>query len=197
MKRTAFLLLIIGLLFSLLVVAWFINRLRRKDQLLKNLMTRIALNDQEMDRVNKEKASLVGSLFSSRIKHLDTLTKEYLRMEDGTAKDLAFKSIKQSVSALRDDPDVFLSLEKDLDRYCNGIMTKLRRQVPRITGDNLRIISLFFAGFSYDVIQLVMNSVSTDSLRMAKTRFRKEIVNSDAPDKEFFLDMLITKRPLS
>lgn len=89
-----------------------------------------------------------------------------------------------------------MSLEEDLDKYCNGIVSKLRGQVPRIKGGNINIIILFFAGFSYDVVQLLTGSVSVESLKMARSRFRKEIIAANAPDKDFFLRMLdMKKRP--
>ena len=73
-------------------------------------------------------------------------------------------------------------MEKDLDRYCNNIMSALRKQVPRIKGENLKIISLFFAGFSYETIQFILRKNSTQSLRTARSRFRKEIIEAEAPD---------------
>lgn len=87
-------------------------------------------------------------------------------------------------------------MEKDLDRYCNNIMSALRKQVPRIKGENLKIISLFFAGFSYETIQFILRKNSTQSLRTARSRFRKEIIEAEAPDAESFIKMLdIKKRP--
>jgi hypothetical protein len=52
---------------------------------------------------------------------------------------------------------------------------------------------LFFAGYSYETVQLILNKVSIESLRMARSRFRKEIKDADAPDADFFLSMLEMK----
>lgn len=94
----------------------------------------------------------------------------------------------------RNDPEVFSSLENDLNRYCNGIMAKLRKQVPRIKNENLKLISLFFAGIPDNTIQILLNKVSVDSLRMARSRLRKVIIASGAPDTNFFLEMLNKKK---
>ena len=94
---------------------------------------------------------------------------------------------------MRTDEDLFFSLEKDLDRYCDGVMTKLRSQVPSIKGENLKLIALFFAGLPYSTVQLVMNRVSIDSLKTARSRFRKEIKAADAPDEALFLKLLEMK----
>lgn len=171
-------------------------RSRKKDRLLQEQMARLALEEKELERVNRDNAHLVGSLFSEKIDHLDRLSESYFKMEEGKQKDLAFRQIKQLVSTIRNDEGLFLSLEKDLDRYRDGIMSKLRTQVPRIKGENLKTITLFFAGFPYETVQLILNKVSIESLRMVRSRCRKEILAAEAPDAELFLKMLeIEKRP--
>ena len=94
---------------------------------------------------------------------------------------------------MRTDEDLFLSLEKDLDRYCDGVMTKLRSQVPSIKGENLKLIALFFAGLPYSTVQVVMNRVSIESLKMARSRFRKEIKAANAPNEAQFMKLLEMK----
>lgn len=169
---------------------------KEKDQQLKEEMAHVALTKRELDRVNKDNAHLVGSLFNEKINRLDQLCESYYKTEDGKQKELIFKQVKEIAAKIRKDADLFFSLEKDLDRYCNGIMSRLREQVPRIKGDNLKLISLFFAGFSYETIQFILRKNSTQSLRTARSRFRKEILEADAPDAEFFIKMLeMKKRP--
>lgn len=183
----------IGILFSLTCVLYFWTLAKEKDRLLQEQIANLSLAKIDYDRINKENAHLLGSLLSSRISHLDDLATTYFKTEDQQEKDKAFKQIKQSVSSLRNNPEVFRSLEEDLDTYCNGIISKLRKQVPRIKGRNFNLITLFFAGFSYDVVWLLMGSASIDSLKMARSRFRKEILAADAPDKDIFLKMLEMK----
>ena len=170
-----------------------VSRSRKKDRQLQDQMARLALQERQLERMNRDNAHLVGSLFSEKINHLDKLAESYFRMEDGKQKDLVFAQIKQLVSTIRNDDDLFLSLEKDLDRYCDGIMSKLRGQVLRIKGENLRMIMLFFAGFSYETVMIILNKNSIESLKMARSRFRKEIREADAPDADFFLKMLEMK----
>ncbi len=69
-------------------------------------------------------------------------------------------------------------------------MRKLGEQVPRIDKEKRKIIALFFAGLPYETIQLITKSVSIDSLRMQRSRFRKQIKDANAPDAELFLSML-------
>lgn len=187
---------ILSLLFLLYLVMAGISWSRKKERQLKEQMARIALEEMELDRLNQDNAHLVGSLFSEKVDHLDRLCEAYFRSEEGKQKDLVFKQVKELAAKIRNDESLFISLEQDLDRYCHGIMSKFRKQVPRIKGENLKMVSLFFAGFSYETIQFILRKNSTQSLRTARSRFRKEILEADALDAEFFLKMLdMKKRP--
>lgn len=187
--------MILLLVLALLIIS-FQSRSREKDRQLQEQMARLALEERELERVNKDNAHLVGALFSEKIDHFDKMSESYFRMEDSKQKEALFKQIKQLAATIRNDEELFRSLEKDLDRYCNGIVSKLRVQVPRIKGDNYRIITLFFAGFSYETVQFILNKVSVESLKTARSRFRKDIKNAGAPDTELFLKMLeMKKRP--
>lgn len=197
MKKIWGLISLIVLLSFALIVLGIILRSKEKDRLLKDLMTSLAIKKQHLDDAYKMNASLLGSLFSSRIDHLDMLSERYYRMDEGEEKDAVFKEIKESIYALRRNPELLLSLEKDLNRYCDGIMTKFRAQVPRVKGDNLKIITLFFAGVSDEIIHLLLNTVSSNSLRMTRSRFRKEILAANAPDSELFFNMLEKRKSRS
>ena len=190
--RVELLILIMSIALSTLLMA-HISSSRKKDRQLKDQMAILALSDREMNRVRKNNAYLVGSLFSERINHLDSLCATYFHEDDPVQKERIYKQIKQLVTSLRSDPELFSTLQRDLDRYCNLIMTRLQEQVPRINGENLQIITLFFAGFSYEVVQLIMGRSSSSSLKTTRSRLRKEILDANAPDAEFFLKMLEMK----
>lgn len=189
--------IVIGLLVLSLSVMTALTISRKKDRLLQEQMARMALDKRELERINRDNAHLLGSLFSERINHLDELCEAYFKSEDIKEKESIFKQVKAMASKIRKDDSLFLSLERDLDRYCNSIMYKIRSQVPRIQGDNLRTIMLFFAGFSYEVVLIILNKNSIESLKMARSRFRKEIKESEAPDAEFFLQMLEMKKAVA
>lgn len=189
---------VVGSLFAVVLIMASISLTRKKDRLLKEQMARLAVDEKELNRLSRDNAHLVGSLFSEKIDRLDQLCESYYKSEDGKRQNLLFQQVKELATKIRKDDRLFFSLEKDLDRYCNGIMTKLRSQVPRIKGENLRVIMLFFAGFSYETVLIILNKNSIESLKTARSRYRKEIVAAHAPDAEFFLEMLVMKkRPLA
>ena len=186
--------IVIGLFVLSLSAMTALTISRKKDRLLHEQMARMTLDKRELERMNRDNAHLLGSLFSERINHLDELCESYFKSEDIKEKDSIFKQVKEVASKIRKDDGLFLSLERDLDRYCNNIMNRIRSQVPRIQGDNLRTIMLFFAGFSYETVLIILNKNSIESLKMARSRFRKEIKESESPDADFFLQMIEMKK---
>ena len=177
---------------ALLSSAMFTYR-KRKEQETKEQLLELSITRSELHQAEQANASLLGSLFSEKLNHLDKLSEEYVRADSDKERILSLKRFKEEIATMQTDEDLFLSLEKDLDRYCDGVMTKLRTQVPSIKGDNLKMIALFFAGLPYSTVQLVMNRVSVESLKMARSRFRKEIKAANAPDEALFLMFLEMK----
>ena len=194
MRERAIFGVVVSLLIILVLIITVITIFRKKDSLLKEQLTRLAYEEKELDRLNRDNAHLIGSLFSEKINRLDQLCESYFKSEDEKQQSLVFKQVKELAAKIREDDSLFSSLEKDLDRYCNGIMAKLRTQVPRIKGENLRIIMLFFAGFSYETVLFILKKNSIESLKTARSRFRKEIIDAQAPNSDFFLKMLVYEK---
>ena len=166
---------------------------KRKEQEIKEQMLNLSIAQEELRQAEQTSASLLGSLFSEKLNHLDRLSEDYVRADSDKERIAALREFKEEIAAMRTDEDLFVSLEKDLDRYCDGVMSKLRKQIPSIKGENLKLITLFFAGLPYSTVQLVMNRVSIESLKMARSRFRKDIKAANAPDEALFIKLLEMK----
>lgn len=186
---------LIGFLVALLLIALLFIQSWKKDQWLKDLMAKEALNSQSISQLSKDNASLISTHFSERIRIIDNISREYYNSDNKTQKDLVFKQFKEYVGNLRDDVSFYESIEDDLNRYCNGLMKRLRSQVPAIKGNNLKLTTLFFAGYSYETISIITHAQSVSSLKMQRSRLRRAIEDSNALDKQLFLDMLEMKRP--
>ena len=166
---------------------------KRKEQEIQEQMLKFSITQSELQQAEQTNASLLGSLFSEKFNHLDKLSADYVRACNDRERLIALREFKEEIAAIRTNDDLFLSLEKDLDRYCDGVMTKLKDQVPAIKGENRKLISLFFAGLPYSTVQLIKNRPSIDSLKTARSRFRKEIKAANAPDEALFLRLLEMK----
>jgi len=167
---------------------------KRKEHEIQEQILKVNLTQSELKQAEQTNAFLLGSLFSEKLNHLDKLSGDYILANSDKERMAALKKFREEIEAMRTNDDLFLSLEKDLDRYCDGVMTKLQNQVPAIKGENRKLISLFFAGLPYSTVQLVMNRVSIESLKTARSRFRKEIKAANAPDEALFLRLLEMKK---
>jgi hypothetical protein len=122
------------------------------------------------------------------------LSSQYYLAGDEFDKKVFLDKFKNAVKELRSSPDLLEVLEKDLNQYCSGIMDKLTEQVPGIIGENRSIAAMFFAGIPDALVQIIMNRVSTGSLKTLRSRLRQRIVDAHAPDEELFLKMLSTEK---
>ena len=154
----------------------------------------MAVNNQNVIQLSRENASLLATHYSERIRNIDSISRDYYQADSKDKKDIVFKQFKDYISVLANDDTFYESLENDLNKYCSGIMSRLRVQVPKIQGNNLKLIALFYAGLSYETVAIITKAQSINSLKTQRSRFRKIIEESSAKDKSFFLQMLEMKR---
>lgn len=159
----------------------------RSDSRQRELMAQLAI---DVNKVQKEKGRLIGSLFVERLSHLAGLSTQYYTSDKAVEKDEAFRRFKESVHELRESNEFFKGLETELNQHCSGIMEKLREQVPDIKGENRKIIALFFTGIPDVYVQAITNRVSVESLKTLRSRFRATIKEAHATDEALFLTML-------
>lgn len=169
---------------------------RRNEHRLKEQMATLVIEQSKMRSLQKENAALAGSLFRDKFMQLRQISSSYFDSDSAQNKEIVFQSFKQRVRELRNNDYLFETLENDLNRYSNQVMSKLREQVPEIKGENLKIIALFFAGLPYNTVQLIIGANSVAALKTARSRYRNIIKNAHAKDADLFLEMLdIKKRP--
>ena len=185
--------------FLLILLLWFLFLLnsRKKDAQIKEYMAQFAARSAELNNAIKQNAFLVGSLFSERLYHLDELSEAYYANDNEATKEALFKEFKSKVFSLRDDERLFAALEDDLDSHCNLLMTKFREQVPKVKGENLKMVILYFAGFPYQTIQIILRKNSVASLRTAKSRIKTAILDAKASDAATFLKLLETEKKVA
>lgn len=188
--------LISSISISLFVVGilMYLIRKRKYDEKIKEQLTQLAIEKQYSGRLATDNAHLIGSLFSERLGHIDRLAYDYMVAETPEEKERIFKNYKKNYEALKKDTQIFISLESDLDRYCNGIMQKLRAEIPTIKGKHLSTIALFFAGIPIISIQIITEKQSRKAVEVERSRYKKIIQESGAEHTNLFLEMLYQKK---
>lgn len=174
----------------LLGLLWMSLQKKEKDALLKEQLALLALEKQNTTRFFSKTAHLIGTLFSERLGRINELAQKYMSAETSEDKDRIFKEYKHKYSSLLSDKEVMKSLESDLNKYCDGIMAKLRAEIPAIKDRQINMISLYFSGLPTIVVQVISCKPSIKAVEMERSRFRKIIKDSGAEHSHLFLKML-------
>jgi hypothetical protein len=193
-RKRSLLLGIIGLLMTAIIMSYLFFRSWKKDQALKELMAQLAVNNQNVIQLSHDNATLLATHYSERIRRIDSISKEYYQLDSKDKKDIVFKQFKDYIGELNNDDNLYRTIEDDLNHYCSNLMKRFREQVPEIQDRNLKLITLFFAGLSYETVAIITKAQSANSLKTQRSRYRKIIEESGAEDKEFFLQMLEMKK---
>jgi len=188
-KNAVSTIVIILLVFSLVFVVMDSRNRKNKEQI-KDQITQITLQREELSKAIKNNALLVSSVFNEKYFHLEQISADYYASTDPREKERLLKMFKEQTDKIKDNTILFADLEKLLNENCNNVMSKLREQFPRIKERNLRIISLFFAGMPYELVRILVNGQSVGALKTTRSRYRKLIMDSQAKDKEQFLSLL-------
>lgn len=170
------------------------SHVQRKDIIIKEQIAQLAIEKEIVNRTLAEKASILGTLFSERLGHVDRLAENYLHAETLDDKERVFKEYKKKCESFQKDSHLYSDLELDLNKYCDGVMSKLRNEVPSIKGRHLQMITLFFAGLPSIVVQVITGKQSKNAVEIDRSRLRKTIRESGAEHTELFLEMLEVRK---
>lgn len=97
-----------------------------------------------------------------------------------------YKEVRTRLNSLANHEEVDEELNAIVNTLHNGVMNRLTEQLPKIKGVDLHFLRLLLAGFSPQVISLILED-SVHNMYARKNRIKMKIVRSDAPDKEEFL----------
>ncbi|MBO6221937.1 MAG: hypothetical protein J6N46_08365 [Bacteroidales bacterium] len=190
-KTIIFELLLILLLIVAYMAFWRMRTIHHKE--IDRLAATINAYEDEVKRLefeNMSKNSSIEKLNKSKNKARFAFISDLymiISRKGSSSPEIIAKDIKDKVQELRSNPDAQKDFEYLLDKECDGVMRKLRREFPLLSEDEYRLASFIFAGFDNNFLSVLMNSVSQDSLRMAKSRLKKKIMRSSSEIKDVFL----------
>lgn len=178
---------IIALLLLLAAILLFFFYRQKQETAIKELMAQLSLYQTS---AQKESASLVGKLFFERLSNLLDISNSYFSTSDAAKQADYYHLFRESLKGAENSKELYTSLSDDLDHYCDGIMTRLKEQVPGMTEKHLRFTAMSFAGIPDRFIQILTGNNSIQSVRTFRTRVRTEIKKATAPDEALFLELL-------
>ena len=99
------------------------------------------------------------------------------------------KEVKSVIEGLREDPKAIKGLELMLDRNCNGIVSRLREQMPKLKADDVKLFIFAACGFSSTTISTILEK-DKGIIYNRIWRLKGKISASEAPDKEEFIESI-------
>ncbi|MCM1504643.1 MAG: hypothetical protein NC127_05555 [Muribaculum sp.] len=146
-------------------------------------MQHIATNGDE--KVQKLQ-SLINDMLGGQYEILNRLCDEYFDARDTSRiRNTLYNKIQDEIKNIC-NPNTLKSIEQMVDDCMDGIVRKLREQLPSLKPVDITISTLVFAGLSPRAICIVIDAELSYYYNKRK-RIKDRILQSDAEDKDLFL----------
>ena len=180
---------IITMILSILVAVMLHRRKQQKRDIQLYMDT---IHELQLTRQNTQEplTDAVDRLYNDRLKDLNSLCETYYEHSDTTrhaAK--VFEQVRHTIEAIKSDEARLAELESLVDSCRGGLMSKLRKQCPKLNERELRVALYSFAGFSSRAICVFIDSNPT-ALSKLKYRIKTKIKESDASDAELLISAI-------
>jgi hypothetical protein len=135
-------------------------------------------------------SNAVDRLYNDRLRDLNSLCETYYDHSD-TARHATkvFEQVRQTIEAIKSDEVRLHELETLVDSCRNGLMSKLRRECPKLNERELKVALYSYAGFSSRAICIFVDS-NPVALSKIKYRIKTKIKESGCADAELFISAI-------
>ena len=192
---------IIILLGLICVSSVFIAYISNRKKWIRRVNEVSMINDEVSLQLSKEQdvsTSKDIALRSLRKKYVQTYKRQYSQLNDlcvefwevsgsGKEKERIYAKVKKIVSVI--DGCNQAKLERMIDENLNGIMKKLRVDLPDATDNEFRFIALNILGFDAKTIARIMG-YAVQSVYTKRVRLRARISAITSEYKDFYLDFI-------
>lgn len=151
---------------------------------------RQALDEKERQEISHN--GIVRKLLAEKWSTLGMLCDELfeLRPSDLERKRVV-RNIEKELKKIISQQGVAETVEA-VDTHMGGLVSKLRQQCPFLKEDDINFLGLIFAGFSVRAV-CMFTGLEYQHFYVKKSRLLKRIQNSDAPDKDLFIERIQKK----
>lgn len=137
-----------------------------------------------------EMSQLVQRLFKDKFELIDKLGCTYYERQNTSAeKEAIYNEVKSAIHELGSNKKTKKDLEGIVNACNNNVMLRIREQIPILKESDYELLCYIFAGFSYRAISIFAQD-KIENIYNKKSRIKARILNSQAQDKQFFLDMI-------
>ena len=168
-------------------------RIRRKDSEIANYVETIESLRMDIERIPRDMASSITSLYRDRFSELNELCDIYYDHSGSSRhKNLVFNKVLETIEAIKGDASRIDELGAMVDNYRENALQRLKSALPRISERDYRVALYSFAGFSNRAISLFIDS---DPVAVSKIKYniKSKLKGVEAADCEQLIALLSDK----
>lgn len=182
---------LLSIIIFLLIIRYIKKQQTEKDRLLEYAEEiKRQLNDAEQNNDYSELKRKYLSLYKSRFETIGTLTDQYFQTDGRTdIESLMFKKVTSLINEVKNDSKNRKAFEAMLDNDLDGIMTNIRREMPKLKELDYSIFSYLIVGFDATTISRLLD-MSVNNIYAHKRRLRIKIEERNPEHAVQFLEML-------
>ena len=188
MKLWLTMLVVAIILVIVVLYLWII--IKKKNREIENFQDLLFDLKSTFESNNNAKDNLLRELFKKRFKYLNEIGNSVFDLtDDPKCHKLLYREMKKLIERFRKGKNLQKELEILVDEYCNGVISKLRLELPELENDEIMQLCFHCAGFSGKLIGLIFKK-SQANIYMRKTRLKKKILEFGGQSKDLILDCL-------
>lgn len=131
---------------------------------------------------------IIANLFKNQWKTLNILCNEYFEKGDTALRSTILNEVEKEIKQVSGRQGV-RKIEEALDAHFNGIISRLREQLPKLTEKDITFLIFTYAGFSPRAICL-FTGYTLKYYYKKRAVIKEKILSSEAPDRHIFADMM-------
>ena len=143
----------------------------------------------------EEKDSRIASLqtrfqevFREHFRYIAQLYETYeMNLSRGLRDVSTYSHIQETFKAMRGEEETGHMFEKAIDRDMDGLISRFRANYPNLKEIDYLLFFYYVAGYDSKTISILLTDINPYALDTRKSRLKKMIKDSTAPDKEEYL----------
>ena len=149
----------------------------------------LTLDQGKDDTISRLRDGYV-SMYKKQFKLLDDLCATYWSPSRSDTKDRIYSEVKDALGVIHGDEEGQRALEAMIDRDLDGIMSKLRADLPGRTDEDFRFMAYLIIGLSPKTIASILDCVP-GSVYNRKMRLKERLSKLDSPYRDLYLTYII------
>ena len=169
----------------------------QKEEKIKYIQYAEGIKRQLKDFANDSYSKLMHQYitsYKSRYETIGALFDQYVQFSGRVNQEkLIYRKVVSMIDELRRDIENINGLEKVLDQDLDGVMSKLRSDLPNLKEKDVALFTYSAIGFDATIISHIMNT-SVNSVYIRKSRLKNTIEEkASADNKNIFIQLLSEK----